>query len=239
MFLYRKAMRPREEARGHAGWPRCDGIQHDGRSCGWHSWHSGWRPVVTVVLMGLSRLYRDTPEWVYWQAELVLLIAIELAYELTAVLSLFGILLFGVLFLLRRRRGQEPAGFGARAHAVHCPGLWFGLERTGLRGVDLTVASLYRRARRRPGTGRSQRALSTVRRTAAAYRSPLRFPGPAWRSSNRSGRTGRVERRGRSVSMDGCRSARSLHGSYNTRFPGDQSSWTSSPGRAIRWKSST
>ena len=31
-------------------------------------------PVVTVVCIGLSRLQRDAPEWVYWQAELIFLL---------------------------------------------------------------------------------------------------------------------------------------------------------------------
>jgi hypothetical protein len=65
----------------------------------------GLAPVVTVVLMGLSWLHRAIPEWVYWQAELIFLTALELAYMVAAPLSLLGTVVLGFLFLRSRRRG--------------------------------------------------------------------------------------------------------------------------------------
>ena len=64
-------------------------------------------PLVTVVLMGLSRLRRDAPEWVFWQAELIFVIALEYVYEATVVLALTGVIVLGGLFVVRRRVGAS------------------------------------------------------------------------------------------------------------------------------------
>jgi hypothetical protein len=64
-------------------------------------------PLVTVVLMGLSRLHQDTPEWVYWQAELIFLNILDIVYDVTLSLSLVGALVLGFLFFGRRGRGAS------------------------------------------------------------------------------------------------------------------------------------
>jgi hypothetical protein len=66
-------------------------------------------PVVTVVLMGLSRLQRDTPEWAYWQAELIFLIVFDVVYQVAWAISLAGAMAFGFLFTNRRGgRASRP-----------------------------------------------------------------------------------------------------------------------------------
>jgi hypothetical protein len=67
-------------------------------------------PIVALVLIGLSRLQRDTPEWVYWKAELIFLIALEIAYGVTASLSLLGTLVLAFLLIRRPVNGKsQPA----------------------------------------------------------------------------------------------------------------------------------
>ena len=65
---------------------------------------AGLAPIVALILIGLVRLHHDTPEWVYWKAELIFLIAVEIAYAVTASLSLIGTLV--LVFLLIRRPGN-------------------------------------------------------------------------------------------------------------------------------------
>jgi hypothetical protein len=68
---------------------------------------AGLAPVVALVLIGLSKLQRDTPEWVYWKAELIFLITLEIAYGVTASLCLLGMLVLGFYFFRRRDRGAS------------------------------------------------------------------------------------------------------------------------------------
>ena len=66
---------------------------------------AGIAPVIALALIGLSRLQRDTPEWVYWEAELIFLIALKITYQATAILSAAGALVFGFLLVRRLRVG--------------------------------------------------------------------------------------------------------------------------------------
>jgi hypothetical protein len=68
---------------------------------------AGLAPIVALVLIGLSRLHHDTPEWVYWKAELIFLIALEIAYGVTAFLSVLGTLVLAVLLIRRRASGKS------------------------------------------------------------------------------------------------------------------------------------
>jgi hypothetical protein len=66
-------------------------------------------PVVALVLIGLIRLQHDTPEWVYWKAELIFLTVLKVAYGVTAPLSLLGALILGFRFIRGRSRGTSRA----------------------------------------------------------------------------------------------------------------------------------
>ena len=102
---------------------------------------AGLAPLVALALIGLSRLKRQTPEWVYWQAELIFLLALKTAYEATAVLSLVGTLALGCL-LFRGRRKTAPTGAGTRPGALHRPHGQPGPERVSHPpGLDSTIAS--------------------------------------------------------------------------------------------------
>ncbi len=65
----------------------------------------GLAPVVTIVLSGLSRFHRDAPEWVYWKAELVLLLVFDGLYKVAVFLCLIGALGLGLAFFRQRHRG--------------------------------------------------------------------------------------------------------------------------------------
>jgi tetratricopeptide (TPR) repeat protein len=62
---------------------------------------------VTGVLLGILRIRRDLPEWVYWKSELIFLITIEIAYGTAACLCLLGVIVLGTYFLRARGRGQR------------------------------------------------------------------------------------------------------------------------------------
>src|ERR1700729_1939951 len=68
---------------------------------------AGLAPIVTLVLIGLSRLHHDTPEWVYWKAELIFLSVLEIVYGVTASVSVVGTLVLGSLFV--RGRGRKAS----------------------------------------------------------------------------------------------------------------------------------
>jgi len=55
--------------------------------------------LLTGVLIGILRIQHDLPEWVYWKAELIFLIAFEILYSATACLSLLGVIVLGALIL--------------------------------------------------------------------------------------------------------------------------------------------
>jgi hypothetical protein len=65
----------------------------------------GLAPVVTCVLVGLVKLEHDTPEWIFWKAELIFLIGVEIAHGITVFLATVGALILGALFFQRRGRG--------------------------------------------------------------------------------------------------------------------------------------
>jgi hypothetical protein len=61
------------------------------------------------VLIGILRIQHDLPGWVYWKAELILLIAIEISYGIAACLSLLGVIVLSALILrVRGRRKGQP-----------------------------------------------------------------------------------------------------------------------------------
>ena len=68
---------------------------------------AGLAPVVALVLIGLSRLQRDTPEWVYWEAELVFLISLKITYRGDGFPFLVGSLVFGFLSVRGSRKGER------------------------------------------------------------------------------------------------------------------------------------
>ena len=111
---------------------------------------AGLAPVVALVLIGLSRLQRDTPEWVYWKAELIFLIALEITLRGDGVPFPVGYARARFSLFPRAGQGGQPARAGPRLHALDRPPVQPGLERGGLRGLALLVPSLHGRAGRRP-----------------------------------------------------------------------------------------
>jgi tetratricopeptide (TPR) repeat protein len=67
---------------------------------------AGLAPLVALVLIGLGRLHRDTPEWVYWKVELLFLITLKVAYQVAALLSFVGSLVIGFLLFRAARKGE-------------------------------------------------------------------------------------------------------------------------------------
>ncbi len=61
---------------------------------------------LTGLWLGILQIKRDLPEWVYWKAKLIFLISLEIAYAVTAFLSLLGVIGLGAVFLRDRREGK-------------------------------------------------------------------------------------------------------------------------------------
>ena len=156
---------------------------------------AGLAPVVALVLIGLSRIQRDTPEWVYWKAELIFLIAVKIAYQVTAFLSLIGALVLGFLLFRGSGRGNTPPVAGPRIHALDRPPFQPGTERGRVRGLALVVTPRHGRARRRPRERRARRPLHAVR--TSLWELSLRRISPIRPvTTHRPGRHGRVEPQG-------------------------------------------
>jgi tetratricopeptide (TPR) repeat protein len=66
---------------------------------------AGLAIVLTGLWIGILQLKHDLPEWVYWQAMLIFLIALEILYAVTACFSLLGAIVLGALLL--RGRGER------------------------------------------------------------------------------------------------------------------------------------
>ena len=141
---------------------------------------AGLAPVVALVLIGLNRLERVTPDWVYWKAELIFLIALEIAYEVTALLSLVGALALG--FALFRRNGN----------GIHRPWLSRGFMLCvallcSLALSEVVCAAWISRFRRYTAVpvgglgiaGASSEPAPRFTQPVLADRSPLEFPRPA------------------------------------------------------------
>jgi tetratricopeptide (TPR) repeat protein len=64
-------------------------------------------PLVALVLIGLGRLHRVTPGWVYWEVELIFLLTLKVAYQVTALLSFVGSLVIGFLLFRAVRKGER------------------------------------------------------------------------------------------------------------------------------------
>ncbi len=177
------------------------------------SWNTAWRqlvrlalltaglaPIVALVLIGLFRLQHDTPEWVYWKAELIFLIALEIAYGATASLSLLGTLVLGFLLLPPTGQREEPACAGPRAHCFASPSCaaWPWPRRSARAGSRGPIAP-------RPCPSAASESTSALS-PSSRFAQPLQqinlrtnFPRPARRPRDRSGRHGGVERTGSSL----------------------------------------
>jgi hypothetical protein len=62
--------------------------------------------VLTGMLIGILRIHDDLPEWVYWKAELIFLIALEIVYGIAACLSFVGLIVLSSLILRARGTGK-------------------------------------------------------------------------------------------------------------------------------------
>jgi hypothetical protein len=62
--------------------------------------------VLTGMLIGILRIHDDLPEWVYWKAELIFLIALEIVYGIAACLSFVGLIVLSALVLRARGTGK-------------------------------------------------------------------------------------------------------------------------------------
>ena len=72
---------------------------------------AGLAPVVALVLIGFSWFQSATPEWVYWKAKLIFLIVLEIAYGVTAFLSLLGTFVLGFLLSSTSGQGRRASRF--------------------------------------------------------------------------------------------------------------------------------
>ena len=164
-----------------------------------------------------------TPEWVYWKAELIFLIVLEIAYGVTAFLSAVGCARARFSLLPTSGQGATPAHAGPRAHAVRRPPVQPGPGRGGLRGLDLVVPSLHGRARRRP---RNRRSHPTPPRGShspcgKSISARISLTRPVTTRSIWSSWEGRAPREFPTTA--GCRSARSSPGSFRKRSPAGRS----------------
>ena len=198
----------------------------------------GLAPVVALGLIGLSRLRRDTPEWVYWKAELIFLIALELAYQVTVLLSLLGGIVFG--FLLVRRSGQGKRRRWTARGFILCTALLCSVA------LSEAVCSAWLASSRRDtavpvgGLVPANDAVPAVRLAQPFWHSDLRTnfsdpPGDRLIDLVVLGGSSARE----CPTTAGYRSARSSPGSCKRRSPIGRFSSTSSRGRETRSKSST
>ena len=205
---------------------------------------AGLAPLVALALIGLGRLHRVTPEWVYWKAELIFLISLKIAYQVTALLSFVGSLVIGfLLYRAVRKGGRRPLlarGFmlciallsGLAFSEVVCAG-WLSWSH---RDTAVPIGGLE------PAT-----KLESAKDSVPA----LRFAQPFWGTALRTNfsdppgdhEIDLVVLGGSSAracpTIAGYRSARSSPGSYKRQFRPGRFGLTSSPGPEIHWKCNT
>jgi lysophospholipase L1-like esterase len=70
-------------------------------------------PSVYALVLGVFWVYDHTPRWVYWEAKLIFLIALEVVYVIAVVAAVVGALASGC-WLLRNRPGTTRASLGRR-----------------------------------------------------------------------------------------------------------------------------
>jgi tetratricopeptide (TPR) repeat protein len=92
-------------------------------------------PCLLLAWMGLERLRRHTPEWVYWQAAVTLLVGIDLAYKLLAVIAIVGTTVLGAAIVMRRRSVSEQRALAR--------GLAFSLALLFAGGVSESVCAVW------------------------------------------------------------------------------------------------
>ena len=184
---------------------------------------AGLAPIVALVLVGLSRLQQNTPDWVYWKAELIFLIALEFAYGATASLSVLGTLVFAFLLIRRRSKGTSR------------PALARGLTLSIALLCSLTLAeavcaswvSWSHRSTAVPvgGLGNDDRSDPATRFAQPLQQINLRtnFSDPPGDHEIDLVVMGESSRTGSSLRAMGCRSARSSPGNFNRQSPGGRS----------------
>lgn len=82
-------------------------------------------PLVLLAIVAVLWVDSITPRWVYWEAGLIFLIALEAAYGVALAAAPIGTVALGVLAARSRRRGRPRPGV-ARGLLL-CGSVWFGL----------------------------------------------------------------------------------------------------------------
>jgi hypothetical protein len=65
-------------------------------------------PIVAIFLFSLYWLHDHVPSWYFWNAGLIFLIVLEVAYWLAAVLAVLGVLVLGPLMFRLKRARRHP-----------------------------------------------------------------------------------------------------------------------------------
>jgi hypothetical protein len=134
-------------------------------------------PVVLIVLIALALLQDYVPKSVQWKAALAFVLALEVAYGATLVLTLIGALVLGVVLC---RRGRAARGPAVARGLLLCVSLIVGL----LGAETASAVWLYRSHRQTPLPvwGRSHGPLSWLGNQDAPPRwdieLPTTFPDP-------------------------------------------------------------
>ncbi len=159
----------------------------------------GLVPIVWVALTGLFWLHSRIPEWIYWQAGLWFLIALEIAYATAVVLALIGIAGLGLLLFRGRLERHLRIRAARRSPPVHRADRCAGHGRGLVCGLGAPFTTRDRTAGRRRPAGTIVAATCAVRRTSRGVQFADEVCRLTRRSRHRSGRPGRIERRGSSL----------------------------------------
>ena len=144
----------------------------------WALWTLGLFPLVYLVLNLWSWLESRVPEWIFWQSELVFLIAAEVAYGIAAAVAIVGTTVLGILLL----RGMHAVR--TRSRMARCFTLCLSLLLASLAAEVASAVWQYRAHRFSAmpvgGFGRetSSRPASRFAEPVAEYALRSEFPDP-------------------------------------------------------------
>src|SRR5262249_35129675 len=122
-------------------------------------------PLVLLTMLAGFWIHSLIPKWVYWEAGLIFLIALEVAYGLTVAGTLLGTLVLGIL-LIRTKGSRTRRPYAAR-------GLLLCLSiAMALAGAEVASAVWWTRSRRGSAVPAGRRPVERSRED------PRSMPGP-------------------------------------------------------------
>ena len=180
---------------------------------------AGLAPIVALVLIGLIRLQHDTPEWVYWKAELIFLTVLEMRLRRDGVRFPCWARSCSVFCCSVDEAREQPACAGPRAHCCASPSCaaWPWPRRSARAGSPGPIAP-------RPCPSAASESTNALTRPCGSHtpfsKSISARISPTLPVTTRSIWSSWGDRALREFpTTAGCRSARSSPGSFKKRFP--------------------